>query len=259
MEVRFAATTKTPMGRLVEAVKQMRDKSYVRELLATAVARTTARIYYEWRKRIDERANREHWGRHYSASMNIKRLGDLSMRITAEGLFVGLVEDGVRSWDMKKKLVSPANPVRRIAFRHFTPQVTTRTSGVMPQSIYDAAKKLRGRRALTEIDGKTIEMTAAEKAKGYTASIYYGMRKLGAVGHSQYMTFRTITFFPPKDPKKRGSWQSKWIYPSVPASPIFPWVEENADRWALQELIKIMNESGGDEAADTIIGSVTGS
>lgn len=141
------------------------------------------------------------------------------------GTFPNMVEHGWSATDLRDTLLKPGQRgVRRskdghlyryVPFRHTAPGSGSTTgapmgsaySGVagvdapkLGKQIYAAAKRLKPGTALPE-------GLAPKLRSHHTTDIYAGMRRVGAKGHSHYMTWRTIST------AVRRGWQHPGIQP----------------------------------------------
>lgn len=177
-------------------------------------------IAQRWIKLLDN-VSHKGWASKYAKSINVVRSGPAALTIMASGMFTNFVENGIERWDMTKT-IPPGKDFRIVAFQHFNPKALQRAA--MPPEVYERVRGLAKGKSL-----KGIPMKAAEVAKGYTASIYEGMKKFGAAGHSQYKTFRVMRRREDlvKQGKEKGgdigqAITSKWFYPKIEKEPVFP-------------------------------------
>jgi hypothetical protein len=103
-----------------------------------------------------------------------------------------------------------------VPFRHNIPRtgagITSQAARtMMPQAVYNRARHLRPGQRLSNEGLPAYQPRHAPNVRPGEArtSIYAGMRKQGATGHTQYMTFRTIT-----------SQSPGWHIPALPPQPI---------------------------------------
>lgn len=130
--------------------------------------------------------------------------------------YAAALEYGLSPFDMKPYLLNSkyartsakGNRYLRIPFRHGIPGSITLPA--MPQKVYQRAKQLTGNKRLGMINyGIRTKLNTGfkdEQGRGvgpYTwkTGPYYGMKKYGRKGHTQYMTFRTVSSVSPS-----GSW-----------------------------------------------------
>jgi hypothetical protein len=136
-----------------------------------------------------------------------------------------------------------------IPFRHRAPAgrgsgaTAASQQAMMPQQVYDRAKRLRPGERLTagptrgrarQAPGLTPYQPryAPNVRPGYThASIYEGMQKRGAKGHTQYMSFRTMTENSPgwNVPPRPGTHLSQVVVQRI-LNPITQLIQEAAAR-----------------------------
>jgi len=182
----------------------------------------------EWVKMVDSSSSKEGWKKKYRDSINIDaQENPLEVSVSASGMFVNFVEDGVKRFDMKIGLLNgpkvrfndKGEPYNIVFFRKGVP--TSTRVNPMPKPIYKMAKKLgksdimKRYRVVGIGDEKRKLYTKADKLKGKSRDdIYGGLLKTGSPGHSVYGTFRIVS--------KRSV---GWIYPGVPASPVYSKLE----------------------------------
>lgn len=125
-----------------------------------------------------------------------------------DAMFGYMMENGVNSWSIRDALMQSSHAqvsqrtglkYMRIPFRYRVPGAQKATSGfagVMDKDIYERV-----------LSGETID---AATATGMGQPNMAGLKRYGAGGHSQYLTFRTVT------EKSPG-----WKYPRQPKRPVF--------------------------------------
>lgn len=175
---------------------------------------------------------------------------DLTGEIFTTSPHGAIIEDGVKGYDMKQKMLnSPNAKVAKdgsryitVPFRHGTPNA--KTMPAMPKAVYKDAKQLgysRRNNALTAQStgreytwgGRLKNTSEGQRSKilpngrNYTwkNGLFSGMVRMGKQSHSQYMTFRRISS--KSDP-------NSWQYPDVPPRPIRQAVIENTREEVLQ-------------------------
>ena len=186
-----------------------------------------------------------------SIQEGLRMMGSLTGEVFSTSGHGSLIEDGIKAYDQKDKLLSsPKAKTSKsgsryitVPFRHGTPGTVTMPA--MPQHVYDSAKTLgysRKNNFLTAaITGrryswggrlqKTSEgqrsHIAPHPGKGYTwtTGLYSGMVKMGKENHSQYLTFRRVSSN--SDPRS-------WQFPGVKPRPIREAVVENTREEVLQ-------------------------
>jgi hypothetical protein len=164
-------------------------------------------VLREWRKRVAESNAKEGWKRNYINSIRIENVKDAMKRVvSAEGLYVNLVEDGVKSYDQKPGFMNSkyakTNKKGEKYLRIF-----------MRKKLKDMPEPIR-----REASGLNLKDTISSTDTG----IYQGLTKVGDKKQSQYGTFRIV---------KRNS--KGWIYPNVSPVKIYPTLKT-----ALQQDIK---------------------
>ena len=183
------------------------------------------------------------WGARYAAALVREPMtgqggGTASVELDQEhpgAMFANMMENGVRSWSIKDALLasSRAKTSMRtglkylvVPFRWRTPGSTKATSsfsGVMPDEIYEAAKK-----------GQTISAAQADAAGNPNLA---GLRKVNKPPHSGYMTFRVVT-----------EQSTGWMYPQKAPTPVFPKVLDHA-RELVKEVVEQFVESYAEDLA----------
>lgn len=159
------------------------------------------------------------WGERYSRAIEVEPItpGGGKGRVyiddgSPEMLFVNMVESGVRSWSIKDALLKGkaarrnkelyGNTFVTVPFRQRTPggrgPASSSFAGDIPSDVYERAKR-----------GESIGPEAGKLA---------GLTRVGGSQHSQFFTFRTVSENSPG-----------WVYPSVPATPVFEEVQAEAD------------------------------
>ena len=206
--------------------------------LQNAVQVATNKVLKAWVTGVKESGSKEGWKREYIKSINIDRdTAPLESSVSASGMFMNFVEEGVKRFDMKPGLLNGPKarmgengPYNIVFFRKGVPASKTITP--MPRSIYQLAQKLdKGevdkRYRVIGIGGAGPFTTANLKSKIYKTEtarlgstpkkhwkkgkdIYKGLVKTGSAKHTVYGTFRVVT---------KNS--TGWIHPGVPASPVF--------------------------------------
>jgi len=146
------------------------------------------------------------------------------------------VEEGYPTFDMKPGLLrGPKAKVAKdghrytvVPFTHTVPGSTTQKGSPMPPQVYALARTLRtggpSHPALAQLGVRTkqpaqVNLEAQRRGRPdvmtapYThkASIYAGMRKTGAAGHTSYKTFRVVS--DKSDP-------NSWVHPGQPPNPV---------------------------------------
>jgi hypothetical protein len=129
------------------------------------------------------------------------------------GLFVNIVEDGIKSWSIRNALLASPKAKRtrdgyriiHVPFRMRVPgkqKPSLSFSGVQTGEIYNIVR------------GGTV------KLEGGQYGLMAGLSKFGKPGHSQYLTFRTVSDKTP---------DNSWNYPDTPATPVYEKVRKKVD------------------------------
>lgn len=181
----------------------------------------------------------------------VRFLDDLTGEVFSTSPHSSIVEDGVKPYDMKEKLLaSPKAKTGKdgrkyitVPYRHGTPGTVGMSA--MPVSVYNLANQLgfsrkngvikaffTGRKytwngSLKESSDGQRSHFGSHPGAGYTwkTGQYSGMVKMGKPGHSQYLTFRRVS--ENSDPKS-------WQHPGVKPRPIREAVIENTKEDVLQ-------------------------
>lgn len=203
--------------------------------LQMAVRKAANIVLRTWIEKIGQADTKEGWKRRYKQDVNIDRQIDpLKVSVSASGLFMNLVEEGVKRFSIKDGLLNgpharinkKGEPYNIVFFRAGTPKA--HSISPMPVGIYKVAKKLdkkdvEKRYRVIGVGGKTPLMKGGnlqERTKTKTKQLkrkdkYGGLVKMGSLGHTQYGTFRVVS------KNSKG-----WIHPGVPAAPVFPKLED---------------------------------
>ena len=142
----------------------------------------------------------------------------LAAIVRAMAPYADKIENGVEPYDMKPSLLKGRQYVR-IPFRHAVPTAAqpsgTTPSGmkIMPQSIHAIMQKVDRLGKSSYGQRSKIIKTMEGERKTYThkTGIYSGMKNVGKAGHSQYMTFRTVSIHSPAN---------SWWHPGTKARPL---------------------------------------
>ena len=156
----------------------------------------------------------------YERSVNViyPYENDLSALIKADAKYAGAIESGTPAYDMKPGLLKGRQFVR-IPFRHAAPgggaksgNYTPTGMKVMSEEIYNIVKQA-GQVGKSNIGIRSKVISTAERRITYSwkAGMYSGMVKTGMAGHSQYITFRTVSV---------RSNPSSWWHPGTPPRPL---------------------------------------
>jgi len=156
-------------------------------------------------------------------------------------LFVNLVEDGMKSFSIKDALLNSekvhisAKGTRyiHVPFRWRVPvkgqAPASGFAGTMPKAVYDVVKgggaKL-GEYTMKSPTGKMVSLA--------------GLQRYGGGGHSQYLTFRTVS------EKSKG-----WQHPGKRATPVFDKVLSKVESMIEQFLMEFLRVYGDDIKAKT--------
>jgi hypothetical protein len=201
----------------------------------------TDKVVMKWKTLVNESSAKSGWKSKYADAITKKQISALEYEVSAESMFANFVENGVKSFDMKKGLLSGPKarpgkngPYTIVYFRHFTPGADQPEDQRMDQKTYEGAKALDqgssslryrvtglGQRIKTigSMSGLSEPLVARKHSSAASmkeASGGSGIMKMGSKGHTQYGSFVTVT------KKSKG-----WKYPAVPAVPIFePMVSE---------------------------------
>lgn len=170
------------------------------------------------------------WGERYASTLKLEPFKTGMGRVFVDeehpnAMFVYMMEDGVKTWSIKKALLEGKAARRnlakygklfvRVPFRFRTPGKGKKTSGfagVMPSDIYALVK-----------GGKRLS-----KAPDNMPHIA-GLKKYGSGVHSQYLTFRTVT-----------ETSAGWQYPNVPATPVFQKVQKRVEAMIGQTIVNMV-------------------
>lgn len=178
---------------------------------------------------------------------------------------VQIIEAGRGPWDMKPDLlngpksrptVDGAGRYNTIPFRHYTPKKAGGGASAiaikmqMPDDVYKEARKLV--RSVSDGNGgikweKPLNWDAppATSFTGYThkSSIYHGMYKTGAPGHTNYMTFRRVSTPRIVNGKTKGSDPLSWWHPAVAPNSIIQAVYDFCLPKVTENLLKLVERS----------------
>lgn len=165
-------------------------------------------------------------------------LGDkLTGEVTSTSPHGVMVEKGIKSFDMKKthlsgpktRLSKDGSKYLTIPFRHGTPRTTT--MNVMPEAVYERAKRLAISRKNNFIqrwwtgkkyswgDRLDSEYGGEREKPHWSTGKYTGMVKMAGRPHTQYLTFRRIS---------EKSKPEAWIHPGTKPRPVTQAVVENS-------------------------------
>ena len=159
----------------------------------------------------------------------------LSAAVRATAPYAEKIEKGTEPYDMKPMLLNGRTYVH-IPFRHAAPTGTPGTTPTgmqqMPQSIYNIVKmgKTLGQSSVEQRTKIIQAMDGTKKTYTWKTGMYSGMKNVGAKGHTQYMTFRTVSIH--SDP-------SSWWMPRIPARSLSKAVAQSS-----YEFVKAMLLSG---------------
>lgn len=166
----------------------------------------------EWVSRIRNCGANKGWKNRYVESIKtlIKDNGnDLSGEVSSGGLYTNLVEDGIRSYDMKPGLLASkyAKTNRKgekyliVFFRKLVKQI--------PKEVMKQLKKLDYNKPIEGFED-TGKRTKLDSGYTWKSGEYQGMQKRNRAGHTNYGTFRVVSA------RSNG-----WIYPEVKGYKIF--------------------------------------
>ena len=203
-------------------------------MLTDSLMRAANFVQAEWARSIMKSSAKEGWKSQYVDSITIEKTKNLEVDIFTDSRYATWTEDGIKRFDMKPGILK-GKKFARIPFRHFAPGSDRRST--MSKVVYDSVKNLKAGQKLSggdwhnigrysriiTVKGKLKQKDMAETKSGK----YEGMIKTGAKGHSQYMTFRTVS---------RNS--VGWIYPGVPGVRVFSKLKNRLD----MEVKRMMSE-----------------
>lgn len=175
------------------------------------------------------------------------------------------IEAGKNAWDMKPDLlggpkarttVDGTGKYNTIPFRHYTPSSASSGASAisikmrMPDEVYKEAKKLprslsNGSGGITWETPLNWDAPPATSFTGYVhqSSIYHGMYKVGAPGHTNYITFRRVSTPRVVNGKQRGSDPLSWWHPSVPPNHIVQAVYDFCMPKVTENLLKMLENT----------------
>ena len=192
----------------------------------------------------------------YQRAIYIEKPDNTSVIIGLSGWLANAVEKGLGPFDMKEgfrysskvKLKPAGGWYMTIPFRHGIPTTIGESSifaNIMPGKVYEVAKqKLKDRRSqltikdlppefqLKNVRPEVYNSNTGQKFGPYQhkASIYEGMKNIGGVGHSQYVTFRRVSDM--SDPLS-------WIHTGIVAHNLF---EKTLNEFPIADIISQVKE-----------------
>ena len=164
----------------------------------------------------------------------------LAAIVRAMAPYADKIEKGVEPYDMKPELLKGRRYVR-IPFRHAVPTAAqpsgTTPSGmkIMPQSIYNIMQKVERLGKSTYGQRSKIIQTMEGERKTYThkTGIYSGMKNVGRAGHTQYMTFRTVSINSPAN---------SWWHPGTKPRPLSKAVAQSSYEFVKEMLTQALEK-----------------
>lgn len=186
-----------------------------------------------WLDTLESSSAKEGWKKMYREAITEEEGTSENERVlSAEGLYVNLVEDGVKSWSIKDALLNGPNAKQgkngKYANVFLRKGVPGSKGPTMSSSVHSIAKTLgRGETLSSRIKSMSDKIgkgavAKKKKIKALRESIKGSkderLQKVGATGHSAYGTFLRI------NEKSKG-----WMYPNVQSVPVYEMTTEKAN------------------------------
>jgi hypothetical protein len=217
-------------------------------MLSRAVKLAANSFQSTWVKEVEKSSSKEGWKNAYADAIKIENRQDpFSSAVSAKGKFVTFVEKGVKRFDMrpgialgpKARISKDGTPYNIVFIRKKTPTAKGSKKGKLSQQEYSLSKTLK--RYKVKGIGSKIPFDTRKEKKYTRPDQKKGIVKVGGSGHSAYGSFRIVTRNSPG-----------WMYPGVPASPVFKKAIEKASpeiKNLLQKGLMADLESGFDYMA----------
>ena len=227
----MAVITVIPKTHIVSEAIQVLGTSVVPNL-QRSVKEAANLVLEEWVTELDKSSAKEGWKRLYREAINIDPQGSpLETSVTAEGLSVNLVEDGVRSFSIKDGLLNGPRAkiskkgkvyttvfirkfgagARKAPKSRMTPMVhklaSTLAKGETIRSrIVSLQRRIASGEKVTGVEKRVVDLASQRKLPSHIERI----QKVGKSGHIHYGSFVRVS----ED-------SSGWMYPNIPAVPVY--------------------------------------